>query len=364
MRDRDYEVAPRGGRTGALLLALAALSAIACVALLWGARHDLLRLSAAALCASVTVSLARRGRQQRIPVLRDVAAVRSLARRSGIPVALYLRRFADDPAADHPAAEDSTLDDADEAQLALALSELCLLVAIGRPGEPLPPWGAYRLYVAGDDWKREVAALLSIASIVVVRCAPSEALQWELAQIQAAGMLQRTLFLLPAADAGDQDPRRWLPPRTRVEMPALSNSRHYAAFVTVDANGVARVHPRDLKLGYGAAAAQVVATALQLQPLGHHGRQVMRGFYRRAERLLPLLPTLALYGTFGGMALAMSVLLLLLPLTLFAPSRVLDAVLDAAWPVLGPLFIGTGIVVAVSLGLLLAMAALRDRLCP
>lgn len=54
------------------------------------------------------------------------------------------------------------------------------VVAIGRPGEKLPPIGVRRLYVADSTWQEVVIDLMRRARAVVIRPGPGEALLWEM----------------------------------------------------------------------------------------------------------------------------------------------------------------------------------------
>jgi hypothetical protein len=366
MQHLDYEPAsPRGRRAGAILLGLAAISAIACLGLLWGAQHNYYRLAAAGLCALATWLLAKRGKQRRIPVLRSIGALQSLMARTGIPVALYLRRFAEDYTEEHLPPSEGGLGGPDEAQLAAAFSDLFLFVAIGRPDEPLPPWGAYRLYVPDPEWKSQVATLISIASVVIVRCGQSEALRWEIEQLKQASKLDRTLFLLPAVRS-PVDRRAVLQddPLFDIRLKQAAADGRYPAFVTLSPEGVACVHDRDRKVEYGEAAKRVAADAFHLDELTRSGRQVIRGFYGRAERWLSDASLLCLVGAVYGMATAMLCVTLLLLIVLVTDEPAEDAAINLLAPFLLPVLTAAGIVAAVSVGVLVIMLAMMERLVP
>jgi hypothetical protein len=317
-------------------------------------------LAGAGLCALSTWFFARRGKQRRIPVLRSLGALQLLVARTGVPVALYIRRFAEDLADDHPPASEGGIGGPSEAQLAESFSDLFLFVAIGRPGEPLPPWGAYRLYVPDEEWKRQVATLISMATVVVVRCGRSEALIWELEQLRQSGKLGRTLFLLPAARS-PEELRSALPddPLFDIELSQPESDQRYPAFVALSAEGVARVHERDLKTAYGEAAKQVAMEVFQLSQLAPSERQAIRGFYGRTERVLSTTTRICVYGLAGGMATSMLAgLLLLLAIYAGMPIEGLPEL------VLLPLLTAAGVVVAVSAGVLVVMLAMLDRVIP
>jgi hypothetical protein len=67
-----------------------------------------------------------------------------------------------------------------------------------------------------------------------------------------------------------------------------------------------------MQLGYGEAVKRVAAEAFHLNELARSGRQVIRGFYGRTERVLSSISLLCTYGAIYGAATAMLSLLLLL----------------------------------------------------
>lgn len=104
------------------------------------------------------------------------------------PPVLYLRSFKDDGSA--------ILDDGGsklmrrmfaalapqtpEQELADLLRHVGPVVAIGKPGEPLPELGAARLYVTNDQWQHAVTDLMKQAALVVVRIGSSAGVLWEI----------------------------------------------------------------------------------------------------------------------------------------------------------------------------------------
>lgn len=81
------------------------------------------------------------------------------------------------------------------------------VIAIGRPGEPLPPAGAAREYVAHDAWKDRVKSYLAEAVMVVVVLGRSEGVAWEYARLVEQGCLGKTLLVMPPGEAHAQE--RW-----------------------------------------------------------------------------------------------------------------------------------------------------------
>lgn len=77
-----------------------------------------------------------------------------------------------------------------------ALSEAGPVVALGRPGERLPPLGAARVYSAGD-WRQEVTELIAESEIVCMVVGASAGLDWEFDYLATAYPLCRLLLVVP-----------------------------------------------------------------------------------------------------------------------------------------------------------------------
>lgn len=71
------------------------------------------------------------------------------------------------------------------------------LVAIGDPNEEDPLTRASRAFVSDDDWRAFVRDWMEKARYLVVICAPTDGLMWEVEQIVAREHLGKTLFLAP-----------------------------------------------------------------------------------------------------------------------------------------------------------------------
>lgn len=70
----------------------------------------------------------------------------------------------------------------DEEQLADVLRPFGDLIAIGRPGEPLPVPGADRMYATDAEWKDLVLQRMRAATLVVIRAGTGAGLLWEFGQ--------------------------------------------------------------------------------------------------------------------------------------------------------------------------------------
>lgn len=124
-------------------------------------------------------------------------------RRDPRPPVLYLRSFADDgeallgaPSAWMRRGANLAAPVNAEQEMAEILDAVGPVVAIGKPGEPLPELGAARLYIADDQWQAKVQELMRMASLVVLRVGSSPGLLWEIEQSLAHLPRQRLVFAL------------------------------------------------------------------------------------------------------------------------------------------------------------------------
>jgi TM2 domain-containing membrane protein YozV len=118
------------------------------------------------------------------------------------PPVLYLRSFGDDGAVWHDAERgrlarwwsELLAVATPEQETAAALDAVGPVVAIGKPGEPLPELGAARLYVDHEAWQTEVLALMDRAALVVLRIGSSPGVLWELEQALSRLPRERVVF--------------------------------------------------------------------------------------------------------------------------------------------------------------------------
>ncbi|MFJ1792177.1 transferase [Kitasatospora griseola] len=151
-------------------------------------------------------------------------AARALQADGRRPV-LYLRSFADDGTA-------ARIDDSQplnihsrEEQLAAALAAFGPVIAVGRPGEPLPLLGAARFYLPLDDWKPTVLHLMDLSRLIVLRVGTGAGLRWEIEQAVATQPAGKLVLLTPGrvGDAADSTAGR-LPVPLRLEEVAADTS--------------------------------------------------------------------------------------------------------------------------------------------
>lgn len=76
------------------------------------------------------------------------------------------------------------------------------IVAIGQPGEKLPPLGAVRTYWADDEWQSAIQRAANRCRMIVVFGGASEGLTWELDKVTSWGLLGKTVVFLPPIRGG------------------------------------------------------------------------------------------------------------------------------------------------------------------
>lgn len=146
--------------------------------------------------------LSRRSRRHFVAIIRSPAEI------DGVPFVLYLRSFRDDPARRKGDINtvrgvggmlgDLTLSPlSEEEQLAAVLAKVAPMVAVGRPGEPLPEVGAGRMYLPLDDWQEPVRALMRQARLVVLALGPGPGTMWELVEAVRLVPRERLVLLVP-----------------------------------------------------------------------------------------------------------------------------------------------------------------------
>ena len=114
------------------------------------------------------------------------------------PPVLYLRSFTEDANPDYePSKVDFDFYTQDR-MVSDLFRKIGPIVAIGRPGEHLPPLGAARIYVeTGADWRVRVTELLKIAGLIIISAQKTEGLLWEIQQVVKNFPPERVILLLP-----------------------------------------------------------------------------------------------------------------------------------------------------------------------
>jgi hypothetical protein len=130
------------------------------------------------------------------------------------PPIVLLRAFRDDG---QPVAllSDESLPQTLEEALVERLARHGPVIAVGSPGEPLPPIGAGREYVSGD-WQARVAQLIDEAAAIVVLLDRTSGLLWEIEQVFARHRDAHLIVIVPDRPAPELD-ERWNAVRQTIE---------------------------------------------------------------------------------------------------------------------------------------------------
>ncbi len=174
---------------------------------------------------------------------RSVRSAAQTLRVDGRAPVLYLRSFADDRTA-------ARVDDAvaynihsREEQLVAALNAFGPVIAVGKPGEPLPHLGAARLYLPSDDWRTTVLRLMELSQLIVLHLGKGEGLWWEVGQARTTQPAGKLVLLVPGQPA-DVAARldEHLPTPSRLDEVAVADP-WVSAVIAFDSDWTARVHP-------------------------------------------------------------------------------------------------------------------------
>jgi hypothetical protein len=110
---------------------------------------------------------------------------------------LYLRSFYDDSLTEKFSSPVDLF--TEEEQLVLVFKKIGAVIAIGRPGESLPPIGATRLYVSDkEDWHQKVQEYIQRSQIVILRAGASPGLLWELTEVTRLAPPELLLIVIPS----------------------------------------------------------------------------------------------------------------------------------------------------------------------
>lgn len=154
------------GAPSEMLFAGNAILALFTVPVLARIRNRFLRHAWQSSARSAESELWRAGARRPIFYLRSFALDEQLARPTFLERYFGTRPF-------------STI----EQQVTTLLRRLGPVIAIGRPGEKLPPLGAARFYVSDELWQRKVADVVKASQLVVWASGLTEGLGWEIAHL-------------------------------------------------------------------------------------------------------------------------------------------------------------------------------------
>jgi len=90
-----------------------------------------------------------------------------------------------------------------EELLKKATRSLGPFIAVGKPGDKLPPLGAARLYLDDADWQKTVTKILKRAQLVFIKLGTSEGLVWETKKLVKMLRPEQVIICLPMARWAD-----------------------------------------------------------------------------------------------------------------------------------------------------------------
>ena len=79
------------------------------------------------------------------------------------------------------------------------------VVALGRPGEQTPPYGAHRYYSSDARWKDTITDTARRAQAIVIGAGSTPGVLWEYRLLAHERLLGKTLLLFPPAHAGESE---------------------------------------------------------------------------------------------------------------------------------------------------------------
>ncbi|MFF4920038.1 transferase [Kitasatospora sp. NPDC001261] len=169
-------------------------------------------------------------------------AAQALLRDGRRPV-LYLRSFDDDATA-------ARVDDgaeinlhSREEQFAAALGAVGPVIAVGRPGEPLPLLGAARFYLPLDDWQGTVRRLMDLSQLIVLRLGKGEGLRWEIGEARATQPPGKLVLLAPRGLSDLADQLNEGLPTPLLPKEAVTGEDWIGAVIAFDGHWTPRVFP-------------------------------------------------------------------------------------------------------------------------
>ena len=122
-----------------------------------------------------------------------------------------------------------------EQGIAGALKTFGPLIAIGKPGEPLPEIGAARAYLDDNEWQPAVLRWIEQALFIVMMAGATTWITWELHRIVELGRAHHLFVVVPPGDNG----KRW----QHIDK-SLESTRWYPGVAALDPKGLLLVRLR------------------------------------------------------------------------------------------------------------------------
>ncbi len=121
-------------------------------------------------------------------------------------------------------------------RFAKEMDEIGPFIALGRPGEKLPGFGAARKYVSDSDWKDTITDWSSRAALIVIWARPPKkgpGFDWELRTMVELDLAERILLVCPARESEYQ---RFREAAGQIFPRSLPQDRPPSWLMTFDAN--------------------------------------------------------------------------------------------------------------------------------
>jgi TM2 domain-containing membrane protein YozV len=144
----------------------------------------------------------------------EIVSAEEVLKRDGRPPVVYIRSFKDDPVIVAATSRANkwygniflwTAAVSIEQELAFIMNRVGPVVAIGKPGEPLPELGAARLYVGDDEWQSEITEMMKRSRLVIIRGGTTANLWWEIEQAARVLPLRKLVIVSPGNGGEIQD---------------------------------------------------------------------------------------------------------------------------------------------------------------
>jgi hypothetical protein len=143
---------------------------------------------------------------------------------------LYLRSFGHDKKKFSD--QQQKVEISEEELLATALNRVGPVIAMGRPGEWLPPCGAARFYAAHHEWQRAVACILPFCRAVILRIGGTAGIEWELSHVREQFSAKKLALYVPNSinEREFQEARPLISRALRGEMPMARLGSYFVVF--------------------------------------------------------------------------------------------------------------------------------------
>lgn len=168
------------------------------------------------------------------------------------PPVLYLRSFNNDNLKNDSGKIKflnvlTPLDPPDEVDLCRFLFTYGPVIAIGKPGEEIPPLGASRMY-AGENWKEKICVLMDQSQYIIILLNNTNGLKWEISEAIRRSLINKTIFIMPPRISMDKKKNLYIQLKDEFMKSSKEitekwpNSIHKADVLTISENGELQFH--------------------------------------------------------------------------------------------------------------------------